>query len=96
MEKYDIKSNLITYMWHIGRVLTELMITSDSSGSPIIVETFKAGTDLFDTFGETIYGSLSYDEIFSKLNKFIESLDYDSIGSFDHTLEYAQISKRNF
>ena len=42
MKEENIKSELTTYMWHIGRVLTELMSVSDSTNSPIIIETFQA------------------------------------------------------
>ncbi|MHA2472569.1 MAG: hypothetical protein ACXAES_04985 [Promethearchaeota archaeon] len=89
MGKDEIKSKLATFMWHIGRFLTELMLVSDSTSSPIIVETFNAGIELFDTFGEVIYGSLSSNEIFPKLNNFIKSLDYKSKTSFDSVLDYA-------
>jgi len=37
MKEENIKSELTTYMWHIGRVLTELMSVSDSTNSPIIL-----------------------------------------------------------
>ena len=96
MEENNTKSSLIMYMWHVGRFLTEIMIISDSTGSPIIVETFDAGVKLFDTLGKCVYGSLSYYKIYPELNKFIESLDYDSKSSFDSILEYAYDFSRDF
>ncbi len=89
MENDDIKPELTTYMWHIGRILTELMIISDSTDSPIIVQTYHAGTSLFDTLGKCIYNNFAYNNIFPQLNTFIESLDYDSKSVFDSILGYA-------
>jgi hypothetical protein len=96
MNEEDIKSELTTYMWHIGRILTELMSVSDATNSPIIVQTFRAGVDLFDTIGNSVYSSLSYDKIYPELNKFIESLDYDSKNSFDSILDYAHEFSKDF
>ena len=44
-----IKSEMSIYMWHIGNFLTSLKSISDSTKSPIIVQTFQAGSNLFDT-----------------------------------------------
>lgn len=96
MEEEDIKSELTTYMWHIGRILTEIMGVSDSTNSPIILETFQAGANLFNTLGICIYGSLSFDKIYPELNKFIESLDYDSRSSFNPILDYAHDFCKDF
>jgi len=96
MKEENIKSELTTYMWHIGRVLTELMSVSDSTNSPIIIETFQAGVDLFHTLGKCVYSSLSYDKIYPELNKFIESLDYDSKSSFNSILDYAHDFSKDF
>ena len=96
MKEEEIKSELMTYMWHIGRILTEIMSISDSTNSPIILETFQVGVDLFDTLGNCVFSSLSYDKIFPKLNKFIGSLDYDSKSSFDSILDYAHDFSKEF
>ena len=96
MKEENIKSELTTYMWHIGRVLTELMSVSDSTNSPIIIETFQAGVDLFHTLGKCVYSSLPYDKIYPELNKFIESLDYDSKSSFNSILDYAHDFSKDF
>ena len=95
-DQNDIKSELTIYMWHIGRILIELMNVSDSTDSPIIIETFQSGVNLFDALGKCVYSSLSYENIFPKLNKFIESLDYDSKSSFDSILEYAHDFSKDF
>ena len=89
MENKEISDNLSLYMWHIGKILTELMIVSNSTESPIIVQTFRAAAVFFDTLGRCIYGSLSFEEIFPKLNDFIGSLDYNADESFASILDYA-------
>jgi hypothetical protein len=96
MTEEEIKSELTTHMWHIGRILTELISISDSTNSPIIVETFQAGVNLFATLGKCVYGSLTFDKISPELNKFIESLDYDSKSSFDSILDYAHDFCKDF
>ncbi|MFX0072864.1 MAG: hypothetical protein ACFFAO_17440 [Candidatus Hermodarchaeota archaeon] len=85
----SIKSEISIYMWHIGNFLTDMMYISDSTSSPIIVQTFQAGAHLFDVLGEYVYGSLSYKNIFPNLEEFIISLDYESDTNFKPALQYA-------
>lgn len=89
MESKEIGQSLSLYMWHVGKILTELMKVSKATDSPIIVQTFRAAGQLFDTLGNCIYGSASYEEIFPKLNKFIGSLDYNADKNFASVLDYA-------
>ncbi len=89
MESKEIGQSLSLYMWHMGKFLTELMIVSKSTNSPIIVQTFRGAGELFDTLGSCIYGSASYGEIYPKLHGFIELLDYDAHKSFAPILDYA-------
>jgi len=89
MERKEIGESLSLYMWHIGKILTELMIVSNSTDSPIIVQTFRAAGQLFDKLGRCIYGSDSYEDVFPKLNKFIGSLDYNANESFAPIIDYA-------
>ncbi len=89
MESKEIGQSLTLYMWHVGKILTELMIVSRSTDSPIIVQTFLAAGKLFDKLGSCVYGSASYEEIYPKLHGFIESLDYDADESFAPILDFA-------
>lgn len=85
----SIKSEISIYMWHIGNFLTNVMSISDSTNSPIIIQTFQAGSSLFDTLGQYVYSSLPYKNIFPQLEEFIKSLDYKSDTKFKSALEYA-------
>ena len=85
----SLKSEIIPYMWHIGNFLTDMMYISDSTSSPIIVQTFQAGADLFDILGKCAYSSLPYKTIFPNLEEFIISLDYESDANFKPALQYA-------
>lgn len=46
MENKEIGESLSLYMWQLGKFLTELMIVSNSTESPIIVQTFRAAAEL--------------------------------------------------
>jgi hypothetical protein len=85
----SIKSEISIYMWHIGNFLTSMMSISESTNSPIIVQTFQAGSKLFDTLGQYVYSSLLYENIFPILEEFIKSLDYKSDSNFKSALKYA-------
>jgi len=89
MESKEIGQSLSLYMWHVGKILTALMIVSKSTDSPIIVQTFRGAGELFDTLGSCVYGSVSYEEIYPKLHGFVESLDYDANENFIPVLDYA-------
>jgi len=95
MENKEIGEKLTLYMWHVGKILTELMSVSCSTDSPIIVQTFRAAAELFDKLGRCIYSSSSFEEIFPKLNIFIESLDYNANENFFSILEYAHEFSRD-
>ncbi len=88
-EEDFLKSEISTYMWHVGDILTSIMSVSDSTHSPIIVQTFQAASELFDTLGQYIYGSLPSENIFPILEEFIKSLDYKSDSNFKSVLEYS-------
>jgi len=87
MKYKEIGEKLTFYMWHRSKILTELMLVSNSTDSPIIAQTFRAAGKLFDKLGSCIYGSTSFEEIFPKLNRFIEWLDYDANKNFFSVLE---------
>ncbi|MBN1802715.1 MAG: hypothetical protein JW891_14485 [Candidatus Lokiarchaeota archaeon] len=84
------KSKITVFMWHIGRILTDMMIISDTTGSPIISQTFQAGSKLFDVLGNCVYNNQSFKKIFLALNDLITSLDYDFDDNFNDTIKYAQ------
>ncbi len=88
-EENSMKSKMTIFMWHIGKVLTDMMSISGSTNAPIIVETFQEGSKLFDIVGQCVYGNLSYKNIFPFLVKFIKSLDYESDPNFKSVQEYS-------
>ena len=96
MNNKEIRIELTSYMWHIGRILTDFMIISDNTKSPIIIQTFQAANNLFDTLGKCVYGNLPLKKIFPELNLFIKSLDFDSDSDFDSLLEYAHRFSQDF
>ena len=89
MENKEFNESISLFMWHLGKILTDLQIVSLSTDSPIIVQTFQAAGQLFDKLGSCIYGSADYEEIFPKLNKFIGSIDYKADKNFTSVLDYA-------
>ncbi len=86
-KKSDLQFSL--YMLYMGKILTELVKIYRSTGSSIVFNTFHTGKEFFDTLGSCIYGSLSYDKIFPKLDRFIKSLDYNTNESFAPVFNYA-------
>ncbi len=82
----DIKSSFVFYMYSVGKINQDLMQIGHGSGSPIQVETIKAGFSLFDALGEYTYGgnkdSNSYKTIFSHLDTFIKALSIEPYEPF--------------
>ena len=89
MKNKKIDKHFSLYMMHMGKIITELVKIYRSTGSSIVFNTFHRGKEFFDTLGRCIYGSLSYDKIFPQLDRFIESLDYNSDENFAPVFDYA-------
>ncbi len=76
------------YLWNLGHILTSIMQISHSNEVPILVESFKAGSDLFDVLGAYNYGIYRKQSIQKVVGVFYKEISekhqpvYESIISF--------------
>lgn len=63
------------FLWNLGYILTTIMKISRSNEVPILVESFKAASDLFDTLGAYNYGVYRKQGITDALRSFTEEIN---------------------
>lgn len=77
------------YLWNLGYILTTIMKISRSNDVPILVESFKAASDLFDVLGAYNYGVYRKQGITDALKSFTEELNKKHNLVYESTIQYS-------
>lgn len=66
----------ILLMWRLGRLIIDIIETSESNNVPILFESFIGFDGIFDAFGKWIFADYDINTISESLEKFEEALVY--------------------
>ncbi len=78
------------YLWNLGYILTTIMKVSRSSDVPILVQSFKACSELFDMLGAYNYGIFKRQSIKKALAIFIEEINAKHNSVYDSIVNYSK------
>ena len=78
------------YLWNLGYILTSIMQTSQSNDVPILVESFKACSELFDVLGAYNYGIYRKQSLKQILAIFIEEINTKHNPVYESIINYSK------
>ncbi len=89
MVEEETYPDVFHFLWNLGYILTTIMKISRSNDVPILVESFKMTSDLFDVLGAYNYGMYRKRGITEALGRFIEEINKEHDPVYESIIKYS-------
>ena len=90
MSEEESHPDISQFLWSLGYILTSIMQISHSNNVPILMESFKAGSELFDAIGEYNYGIYREKKILKYIKFFNTEFSRENRPAYDSIINYAK------
>ncbi len=90
MSKEESYPGVFQFLWNLGYILTSIIQISQSNNIPILMESFKAGSELFDVLGEYNYGIYRERKIQKSIKVFNTEFGRSHRPAYDSIINFAK------